>query len=126
MFVLDRLNLGSLIIGKGSVTFPLNEGVHKLVIAKHVSWCIFSLCFSKINYFLLWFLLIQCGQGNTDDLLRPTLVSSLSETKVDRVAAGLWHTLCISVEGQMYAFGGNQFGQLGTGVNSYEVCYKSY
>ncbi|KAG2690641.1 hypothetical protein I3760_09G197000 [Carya illinoinensis] len=61
-----------------------------------------------------WGLHGQCGQGSTDDQLRPTYVSSLSGIQVERVAAGLWHTICISAEGRAYAFGGNQFGQLGT------------
>lgn len=39
--------------------------------------------------------------------------------------AGLWHTMCISVEGRVYAFGGNQFGQLGTGADQAEVHAKS-
>lgn len=48
-------------------------------------------------------------------------MNSLSGIQVKRIAAGLWHTLCISVEGHIYAFGGNQFGQLGTGVDQAEV-----
>lgn len=40
---------------------------------------------------------------------------------MERVAAGLWHTICISAEGHAYAFGGNQFGQLGTEGDQDEV-----
>ncbi|KAI3793315.1 hypothetical protein L1987_35932 [Smallanthus sonchifolius] len=61
-----------------------------------------------------WGLYGQCGQGSTDEELRPTCVSSLLGIRVDDVAAGLWHTICISGDGDVYAFGGNQFGQLGT------------
>lgn len=60
----------------------------------------------------------QCGQGNTDDSLRPTCVSSLLGTQIEAVAAGLWHTVCICADGRVHAFGGNQFGQLGLGTNS--------
>ena len=35
----------------------------------------------------------------------------------------VWHTLCVSVNGQIYAFGGNQFGQLSTGSEQPEVCF---
>ncbi|KAG8374347.1 hypothetical protein BUALT_Bualt11G0122300 [Buddleja alternifolia] len=63
----------------------------------------------------------QCGQGNTDDILRPTCVSSLAGTRIEAVAAGLWHTICICADGRVHAFGGNQFGQLGVGTNS-EQC----
>jgi len=67
--------------------------------------------------------MIQCGQGDTNDVLKPTCVSSLLGTKIKGIAAGLWHTLCISVDGQVHAFGGNQFGQLGTGSDQSEVYY---
>lgn len=75
------------------------------------------------DLFLLLFL-VQCGHGSTHDQLRPTCVNSLSGIQVKTIAAGLWHTLCISVQGHVYAFGGNQFGQLGTGVDQAEVCLR--
>ncbi|XP_015897159.2 ultraviolet-B receptor UVR8 isoform X1 [Ziziphus jujuba] len=68
-----------------------------------------------------WGLYGQCGHGSTQDQLRPTCVNSLSGIQVKTMAAGLWHTLCISVEGNVYTFGGNQFGQLGTGVDQIET-----
>ncbi|KAI4356512.1 hypothetical protein L6164_000531 [Bauhinia variegata] len=68
-----------------------------------------------------WGLYGQCGHGNTADQLRPTCVSSLSGSRVEKAAAGLWHTLCITADGQIYAFGGNQFGQLGTGTDQVET-----
>ncbi|KAK8561747.1 hypothetical protein V6N13_149098 [Hibiscus sabdariffa] len=71
-----------------------------------------------------WGLYGQCGQGNTTDLLRPTCVSSLSGIQVVGVAAGLWHTVCIAGDGQVYTFGGNQFGQLGTGAEQAETLPK--
>jgi alpha-tubulin suppressor-like RCC1 family protein len=37
------------------------------------------------------------------------------------IGAGLWHTVCTSVDGDVYSFGGNQFGQLGTGSDQAEV-----
>lgn len=71
-----------------------------------------------------WGLYGQCGQGSTTDVLRPTCVSSLSSIKIERVAAGLWHTLCIAADGRVYSFGGNQFGQLGTGADQAETIPK--
>ncbi|KAK7373794.1 hypothetical protein VNO80_07214 [Phaseolus coccineus] len=62
-----------------------------------------------------------CGQGNNADQLRPTQVPSFLGTSVQKIAAGLWHTLCVTVNGQIYAFGGNQFGQLGTGSDQPEL-----
>lgn len=81
--------------------------------------------FILVKYkFLLTFLhvnFLQCGQGNNADQLSPTLVPSLLGTRVKNIAAGLWHTLCVTANGQIYAFGGNQFGQLGTGSDQPEV-----
>ncbi|XP_051122990.1 ultraviolet-B receptor UVR8 [Andrographis paniculata] len=68
-----------------------------------------------------WGLYGQCGQGSTDDELSPTCVSSLLGIRIDGIAAGLWHTICISADGDVYAFGGNQFGQLGTGADQAET-----
>ncbi|XP_035839387.1 ultraviolet-B receptor UVR8 [Helianthus annuus] len=68
-----------------------------------------------------WGLYGQCGQGSADDELSPTCVSSLLGIRIDGVAAGLWHTICISSDGAVYAFGGNQFGQLGTGTDHAET-----
>ncbi|XP_031114818.1 ultraviolet-B receptor UVR8-like isoform X2 [Ipomoea triloba] len=68
-----------------------------------------------------WGLYGQCGQGSTDDELSPTCVSSLLGIKIEGVSAGLWHTVSISADGDVYAFGGNQFGQLGTGGDQAET-----
>ncbi|MQL86761.1 hypothetical protein Taro_019307, partial [Colocasia esculenta] len=65
-----------------------------------------------------------CGQGSTDDELSPTCVSSLLGIQIRDIAAGLWHTICTSVDGDIYAFGGNQFGQLGTGTDQAETIPK--
>lgn len=48
-------------------------------------------------------------------------MSSLLGVPIEEVAAGLWHTICVSSDGDVYAFGGNQFGQLGTGDDQAEV-----
>ncbi|KAG2730363.1 hypothetical protein I3760_01G288800 [Carya illinoinensis] len=68
-----------------------------------------------------WGLYGQCGQDGTDDELSPACVSSLLGIRIEGVAAGLWHTVCISADGDVYSFGGNQFGQLGTGADQAET-----
>ncbi|KAK1421298.1 hypothetical protein QVD17_23513 [Tagetes erecta] len=77
----------------------------------------------KTDNFELYIRVLQfpCGQGSTDDELSPTCVSSLLGIRVEGIAAGLWHTICISADGDVYAFGGNQFGQLGTGTDQAET-----
>lgn len=80
------------------------------------AWC----CSLYFIYVILFF--IKCGQGITDDELSPTCVSSLLGIHIEGIAAGLWHTVCTSADGDVYAFGENQFGQLGTGADQAEVC----
>lgn len=77
----------------------------------------------KFAFFVIFFPVfnLQCGNGSTDDELSPKCVSSLLGVRIIGIAAGLWHTLCNSADGGVYAFGGNQFGQLGTGLNQAEV-----
>ena len=41
--------------------------------------------------------------------------------RIEGIAEGLWHTVCISADGDVYAFGGNQFGLLGTGADQAET-----
>jgi len=56
----------------------------------------------------------QLGLGevrSTVDL--PLLVTALDHTRVVDVAAGAWHTLFLTEEGDVYAAGWNQHGQLG-------------
>ena len=79
------------------------------------------LCSFLFLFAFLYAIFVQCGQGSTDDELSPTCVSSLLGVEIQGVAAGLWHTMCTSVDGGVYSFGGNQFGQLGTGSDQAEV-----
>ncbi|URD78863.1 E3 ubiquitin-protein ligase [Musa troglodytarum] len=101
----------------------LNVGVHITCVAaggRH------TLALSDTGALLTfgWGLYGQCGQGSTDDELSPTCVSSLLGVEIQGVAAGLWHTVCTSVDGGVYSFGGNQFGQLGTGSDQAETLPK--
>jgi hypothetical protein len=48
------------------------------------------------------------------------LVTALSEVDVKAVAAGLEHTVCITAK-DIYAWGSNEYGQLGHGEHSQQV-----
>ncbi|KAL5125389.1 Ultraviolet-B receptor UVR8 [Glycine soja] len=78
-------------------------------------------CFCSLYFIYVILFFIKCGQGITDDELSPTCVSSLLGIHIEGIAAGLWHTVCTSADGDVYAFGGNQFGQLGTGADQAEL-----
>ncbi|KAG6592710.1 E3 ubiquitin-protein ligase HERC4 [Phytophthora cinnamomi] len=62
----------------------------------------------------------QLGQGedNLDSSQEPVRVPQLTSTCVQFVACGANHTLCMSVDGRVYAWGDNTFGQLGMGTKS--------
>ncbi|XP_076231996.1 RCC1 and BTB domain containing protein claret [Calliopsis andreniformis] len=59
----------------------------------------------------------QLGHGNTEEKTTPTLVTSLLGVVIRSINAGHAHTLVLSAEGIVYAFGCNIFGQLGIGTN---------
>ncbi|XP_011864617.1 PREDICTED: uncharacterized protein LOC105560272 isoform X2 [Vollenhovia emeryi] len=60
----------------------------------------------------------QLGHGNTDEKGIPSLVKALLGVVVCCVSAGYAHTLALSADGVVYAFGCNVLGQLGTGDNA--------
>ncbi|XP_043664622.1 uncharacterized protein LOC122627529 isoform X1 [Vespula pensylvanica] len=59
----------------------------------------------------------QLGHGNTDKRNTPTLVTSLLGIFIKHISAGHAHSLALSDEGIVYAFGCNVFGQLGINNN---------
>ncbi|KAK0591840.1 hypothetical protein LWI29_009095 [Acer saccharum] len=82
---------------------------------------VFAIIIKSEHEFHFCIFFVKCGQGSTDDELSPICVSSLLGIRIEGVAAGLWHTICISSDGDIYAFGGNQFGQLGSGGDQAET-----
>ncbi|CAD7963880.1 unnamed protein product, partial [Amoebophrya sp. A25] len=57
---------------------------------------------------------VGCPGSRGGDVFEPTEVGSFP-TSVVFVACGFEHCLCITKDGQLFAFGRNHFGQLGTG-----------
>lgn len=55
----------------------------------------------------------QLGLGHKQHTPRPTLVESLSRTRITQVACGCYHTLALSDDGRVFPFGRNNHGQLG-------------
>ncbi|GMF30766.1 unnamed protein product [Phytophthora fragariaefolia] len=70
----------------------------------------------------------QLGQGedNMESSQEPVRVPQLTSTCVQSVACGANHTLCMSVDGRVYAWGDNSFGQLGMGMKSVQPMGTPY
>lgn len=56
----------------------------------------------------------QLGLGDLEERLLPTAVEALAEETVVAVTSGNAHTLVLTADGQVYAFGSAQDGQLGS------------
>ncbi|XP_018392854.1 PREDICTED: RCC1 and BTB domain-containing protein 1-like [Cyphomyrmex costatus] len=57
----------------------------------------------------------QLGINNSVDQTTPWQVISLRNVVIAKVACGFEHTLALTDEGDLYAWGGNNYGQLGIG-----------
>ncbi|XP_052100080.1 RCC1 domain-containing protein 1-like [Mytilus californianus] len=60
----------------------------------------------------------QLGHGTVDSTKEPKLIDSLAGLKMLAVAAGGWHSLCVSECGDIYCWGWNESGQLGLPSNT--------
>ncbi|XP_057350503.1 RCC1 and BTB domain-containing protein 2 isoform X4 [Manis pentadactyla] len=60
----------------------------------------------------------QLGLGSSGNQPTPCRVAALQGIRVQRAACGYAHTLVLTDEGQVYAWGANSYGQLGTGNKS--------
>jgi len=57
----------------------------------------------------------QLGQGTSENVRVPTVVAKLMKTHVAQVACGWQHTLALSSNGKVFAWGYGEDGQLGHG-----------
>lgn len=64
----------------------------------------------------------QCGVGNNQQVRNPTVVQSLEDEEIQHVHVynGCEHTVAVTKEGKVYAFGYNYRGQLGLGSTNSE------
>ena len=63
----------------------------------------------------------QLGTGDQFNKTFPTRVNPLKHQKVRFIAAGKNHTAALTLEGGVFTFGSNEYGQLGHGKNSGDV-----
>ncbi|XP_008307294.1 RCC1 and BTB domain-containing protein 2 isoform X1 [Cynoglossus semilaevis] len=60
----------------------------------------------------------QLGLGNNGNQQTPCRIAALQGINIVQVACGYAHTLALTDEGAVYAWGANSYGQLGTGNKS--------
>jgi alpha-tubulin suppressor-like RCC1 family protein len=66
----------------------------------------------------------QIGDGTDNNQSSPVLINTLNEGWVN-VSMGDWHTLALRADGTLWAWGNNEYGQLGIGVSGsgeYSAC----
>ena len=57
----------------------------------------------------------QCGHGTLDEVELPQIVKALQGKKVKKVSAGGFHTLALTADNELYAWGSGTYGELGSG-----------
>jgi len=57
----------------------------------------------------------QCGHGTTDEVELPQIVRALQGKPVRKVSAGGFHTLALTEDNELYAWGSGTYGELGSG-----------
>jgi alpha-tubulin suppressor-like RCC1 family protein len=57
----------------------------------------------------------QCGVVTEQNIFIPRVVQTLYKIDIIKIACGASHTLALSAKGNVWAFGNNEYGQLGTG-----------
>lgn len=60
----------------------------------------------------------QLGHGNTENVCKPTLVSSLQSSRIVHVCCGWDHSLCVSEAGTILSWGCGAHGRLGCAAES--------
>ena len=80
----------------------------------------FILFFSSLLYFFqgqVWSSGIgnqgQLGHGNAESSHEPKIIEALLGIRIVKIAAGGWHSIAISDEGDVFVWGWNNYGQLG-------------
>lgn len=66
----------------------------------------------------------QVGDGSTNNRVMPQKIEALKGINVSAVAVGRWHCLALAENGTVYAWGNNEYGQLGDGTRENSLLPK--
>lgn len=113
-----RLGLGE--ISASYVETPTHiQFLDDKIVAQIYCGCTYSACLTVYGELYTWGrgTYGRLGHGNSDDKLTPNLVQALEDYKIVDVALGSGdsHTLCVTSEGLVFAWGDGDYGKLGNG-----------
>ena len=57
----------------------------------------------------------QCGHGHTNAIDQPEKVKLLAQKRIVKVSCGGFHTLALTSDNELYAFGSGNYGECGYG-----------
>nr|CAH0100079.1 unnamed protein product [Daphnia galeata] len=63
----------------------------------------------------------ELGIGNNNNQHNPVRVSNLNKVFVTQIVCGFAHCLALTDQGEIYAWGANSYGQLGTGYKTHHL-----
>lgn len=74
-----------------------------------------SACINVKNELLVWGVGLhgRLGNGKTSNILKPTFIEDLKDSKVDDVSLGSNHSLCLLRNGKGLGWGSSKHGKLG-------------
>ena len=57
----------------------------------------------------------QCGHGNQNDNESPEIIASLSDKFITSLSCGGYHTMALTSDNELYAWGAGLYGECGQG-----------
>jgi alpha-tubulin suppressor-like RCC1 family protein len=57
----------------------------------------------------------QCGHGNQNDYESPEMIHALSDKVITAISCGGYHSMALTVDNELYAWGSGLYGECGTG-----------
>lgn len=87
-------------------------------------WCLMMIFFCLLFYYLLDSN-VEHGSSFSKQISKPVRVQGLEKVRV--IAVGAFHNLALTEDGILWAWGSNEYGQLGTGdtqPRSHPICVE--
>lgn len=97
----------NVLCGKGIITFAYGGGPHVLALTENGE--IYAWGHNGYS---------ELGNGSTNQCLTPTLCVNLQDKTIVQIACGSHHSMALTKEGEVYAWGQNNCGQVSNGIGT--------